>query len=187
MWNKIVDIFSSSKRKKIRQEKAISEEQEKINKVIADFLVEWVSDFKQNPYSDKVNTPKTILDTVHYMYTFENGLVFTLDNEGVLIFTKDGIEYKYRLGYLYKRIYIEYANSTIKNQCNRLPKAKPVPENYKNNKHPKWELYSKLVETIEKREEDLKACRTKGKRRDLENELNAAKIRMNTIKQKYAF
>jgi len=169
-----------------------AKDQERIIQELADFLKRWKKDWIENSYSDKIHTPTDkITGKNKYRYEFENGDLFELVDNNIVITTASCIK-TYTVNLFIKLAFINFANETIEYD-NYTKKKRPSFSNYgdyksskDNTKHPKWETFNILITTISNRKDQLKTCRITD-RAVMENELEAAINRMTAMKEKYGF
>ena len=189
------------------------EEQKKLQTEIQEIYDKLITDFKENPYSDKYETISHSGIETKFHYYFENGDKLIISDSGVLEFNNKICAIKYDLGLTWKYKFISLANVIGKSGRNRIDKEwkynnryseyefdyeqwKKTYGSYKNSEnktsnkssHPKWHIYQTLIITISSRKEQLsKMSKTDADRNSLENELNVVIKKMENIKTKYGF
>lgn len=172
---------------KKREEEA---KQERLKRELDELWNSMMRDFYSNPYSDKIET-KTEKGSVRVFYTFENGKKLEMwENEltfGNIIYT---------LGLIYRNKFVTLINKMIGDMKSRPGYRKSsysssTNTNRNSNKysnHPKGSLYQTLKDTIEQREAQLKKMgKNDPERPSLQNELDAAKRKLQDMKDKYKF
>lgn len=182
-------------------------EDEKSNKKDTIKLVEihnqMVRDFNSNQKRHS-NWTNVINGVSHFYYSFKNGNLLNLDDNGVLYFTsfdKDNFgTSKYNLDFDMKSKFSSTIGSIVNKQEEDFFKddddEKFSYEFYEchNSKtksgkeHPKYGIYEALISTIKSRKEQLeKLAMNHPDRVSLQNELNAAISRSESMEKKYNF
>lgn len=164
-----------------------------------------VRDFNSNKKRHS-NWTTVINGISHFHYSFKNGDLLDLDDNGVLYFTsfrKDNFgTSKYNLDFDIKSKFSSTIN-TIKNKQEEDFFKDEDDEDEKFNyefyewhnsktksgkEHPKYSIYEALISTIKRRKEQLgKLAMNHPDRVSLQNELNAAISRSESMKKKYNF
>lgn len=173
------DIYLERERKKLNDRI----KQQKINDDVDDILNSILNDWSKNPYSDKIETIE-YRNGIKIEYTMENGETITLyDNKlthGNTIYTLGTIT-NYNFNILFNKI-VGSINSGRSKKRTSHRRKKGSSDN------PKRDLYNSIIETIKKREDQLKNMKINDPDREsLMNELRVAKLKAKKIKIKYSF
>lgn len=205
----------TAKIEKEKQEKEYAEnieklkrKRQKIEKELNRIYYSLISDFSDNPYSDKTETP-IINGKIVFKYTFEDKKIIKLYKKDNKTFLEYDINL-YTLGDEWTDKFIRLANEIIDNGEPRKSSGRSGYDRYnsyssgyqksnsnssqqrKANTPPKWQdhpkgtIYQTLKDTIKLREEQLKKV-TGSEKQALQNELDAAKTMLTNLNKKYSF
>lgn len=170
-------------------------EQEKVKSELDKLFNDLVSDFSNNPYTDKYSTPKKF-GRVCFHYKFENGDTFEMD--------ENEIKYKnsiYTVGIFYRNKFVSLCNEIISKGRTRPGGSssgssssgynyyKQKSKHYKQKSNdPNRDRFDKVKDNIKLREEQLrKMSKTDPQREALENELDNLKRALKRMKDRYQF
>ena len=200
---KVMDeAYARARKAREDAERKEEQEQERISKDLDDLYDNILEDFKSARYHDKMSTPTNSRGDVYVIYNFENG--YRVKMEG------DRLEYgnvTYTLGAVSRVRFVRLFNAITEAEKTYRPGGSKTwgssnsntgsgskntgSSSYKSepkSSDPKRNLYDSLVSTIKQRESQLaKMSKTDPDRKALENELNVAKTKRDSMKIKYKF
>lgn len=166
IWDKFDDWLEKKKKKE--------ETRARLEKEISDIEKRLMSDFRGNPYRDKLRTYRKN-GHVCFEYTFENGDKFKICN--------DQIEYGnkvYTVGLVYRNKFVEIANFMTSNDRVRRRKE--------STNGPKRTRYNDIKSKIKLREEQIRGMSDSDPNKEqLANELDNYKLAAKRMKDKYKF
>ena len=160
------------------------DENNKVDKIF-DLLVK---DFSNNPYHDKLSSFGSSYDIISFIYKFENGFKFTLNNKEIRVYNRnsENISY-YRLDDLYHlkflKLILEMKEKAQHRFKEKYKGEKPKEDTkVKSTGNPRLD---KINEKIILREEQLRKMKNNNPDRiTLENELNTYRNIFKKIKSK---
>lgn len=176
--------FENWKKEKENKKK----EQGKIKSELDKLFNDLVSDFSNNPYTDKYSTPKKF-GRVCFHYKFENGDTFEMD--------ENEIKYKnsiYTVGIFYRNKFVSLCNEIVSKGRTRPGGSKywsggsSSSGSKQKSNDPNRDRFDKVKDNIKLREEQLrKMSKTDPQREALENELDNLKRALKRMKDRYQF
>jgi hypothetical protein len=176
LWTEF-DNWKREKENKKREQKRIKEE-------LDELYIRLISDFSNNPYNDKINTP-TENGVICFDYTFENGDKFKICNN-----TIEYKNYTFTVGVIYRNKFISLCNE-MTSKARTRPGGRKYQDSQKSKRtydDPNRDRYEKLKDNIKLREEQLKKMsKYDPERPALENELDNYRRALKRIKDKYQF
>jgi len=193
---------SERKRRMSEAEQKKKDDQQKIETELQNIFDSIVRDFRNNPYSDKYDTPN-VNGVITFKYRFENGFTFEM-NGNKISYIDDKFRYSYTVSFLWRNKFVQLANEIINKGRNRPTSSDSGKsnQNYKKNDYKKSEPYKETPKTgnpqrdrynllndkIRIREEQLnKMSKNDPDRISLQNELDTYKRLRDKIKMQNKF